>query len=86
MVERVPWMAPVDYEIMLFFDEHPILVSPKVLAADIEYDRHYVSKRCKILTEAGLLTKVETGLYELTETGQTYLEGDLDVSELEVDE
>jgi Mn-dependent DtxR family transcriptional regulator len=86
MVERVPWMAPVDYEIMLFFDEHAILVSPRVLAANIEYDRQYVSKRCRTLSEAGLLEVVDTGLYRLTETGHTYLEGDLDVSELETDE
>jgi len=82
MVEQVPWMAPVDYEILLFFDKHPIIVSPRVLAVNIEYDRQYVSKRCRALTEAGLLTAVDTGLFELTETGQTYLEGELDVSEL----
>ncbi len=86
MVERVPWMAPVDYEIMLFFDEHAILVSPRVLAANIEYDRQYVSKRCRTLTEAGLLEAVDTGLYQFTETGETYLDGDLDVSELAIDE
>ncbi|RZH67852.1 MarR family transcriptional regulator [Natrinema altunense] len=86
MVERVPWMAPVDYEIMLFFDEHAILVSPRVLAANIEYDRQYVSKRCRTLSEAGLLDIVDTGLYQLTETGTAYLEGTLDVSELEPSE
>lgn len=75
-------MAPVDYEIMLFFDEHAIQVSPRVLAANIEYDRQYVSKRCRILSESGLLEAVDTGLYQLTETGEEYLEGELDVSEL----
>ncbi|WIV68824.1 MarR family transcriptional regulator [Natrialbaceae archaeon AArc-T1-2] len=83
MVERVPWMAPVDYEIMLFFDEYPILVSPKVLAVNIEYDRQYVSRRCSALSDAELLESVDTGLYQLTEKGQAYLEGELDVSELE---
>ena len=86
MVERVRWMAPVDYEIMLFFDEHPIQVSPKVLAANIEYDRQYVGKRCGALADAGLLKSVGNGLYQLTETGRAYLEGELDVSELERDE
>ncbi|WP_176548199.1 MarR family transcriptional regulator [Natrinema sp. CBA1119] len=86
MVERVSWMAPVDYEIMLFFDVHPILVSPKVLAVNIEYDRQYVSRRCSALSDAGLLESVDTGLYQLTETGDSYLKGDLDVSELETDE
>ncbi|PGF17169.1 phage repressor protein [Natrinema sp. CBA1119] len=79
-------MAPVDYEIMLFFDVHPILVSPKVLAVNIEYDRQYVSRRCSALSDAGLLESVDTGLYQLTETGDSYLKGDLDVSELETDE
>lgn len=83
MVERVRWMAPVDYEIMLFFDEHSILISPRVLGANIDYDRQYVSKRCRTLSNAGLLTAVDTGLYQLTDTGRTYLEGNLDVSELE---
>ncbi|SEP68641.1 MarR family transcriptional regulator [Natrinema salaciae] len=86
MVERVPWMSPVDYEIMLFFDEHPIQVSPRVLAANIDYDRQYVSKRCRTLSDAGLLTAVETGLYQLTETGCDYLEGELDVRDLEIEE
>ncbi|MFA9504389.1 MarR family transcriptional regulator [Natrinema sp. H-ect1] len=83
MVERVSWMAPVDYEIMLFFEAHPILVSPKVLAVNIEYDRQYVSRRCSELTNAGLIESVDTGLYQLTDTGTAYLEGELDVSELE---
>lgn len=86
MVERVSWMAPVDYEIMLFFDEHAIQVSPRVLAANIDYDRQYVSKRCRALSEADLLESVETGLYQLTDAGHDYLEGELDVRELEDDE
>ncbi|ARS91766.1 phage repressor protein [Natrarchaeobaculum aegyptiacum] len=79
-------MAPVDYEIMLFFDEHAIQVSPRVLAANIDYDRQYVSKRCRVLSEADLLESVQTGLYQLTDTGHDYLEGELDVRELEDDE
>lgn len=79
-------MAPVDYEIMLFFDEHPILVSPKVLAVNIEYDRQYVSRRCSALVDAGLLESVDTGLYALTEIGEAYLEGNIDAKELEPSE
>jgi len=79
-------MAPVDYEIMLFFDEHAILVSPRVLAVNIGYDRQYVSKRCRKLSTAGLLTAVDTGLYQLTDTGDSYLKGELDVSDLEMSE
>lgn len=83
MVERVPWMKPVDYEIMLFFGTHDILVSPKVLSANIDYDRQYVSKRCGTLTEAGLLKTDGSGLYHLSETGTAYLAGSLDGDSLE---
>ncbi|NGM69096.1 MarR family transcriptional regulator [Natronolimnobius sp. AArcel1] len=76
-------MAPVDYEILLFFDTHPIKVSPKVLAVNIDYDRQYVSKRCVALTDAGLLESVETGLYEVSEMGDAFLEGEVDGRDLE---
>ncbi|ELZ08694.1 phage PhiH1 repressor protein [Natrinema thermotolerans DSM 11552] len=86
MVERVSWMAPVDYEILLFFDEHPIQVTPKVIAANIDYDRQYVGKRCSTLADTGLLKSAGTGLYQLTDTGYAYLAGELDISELETEE
>lgn len=86
MIERVPWMAPVDYEILLFFENHDIQVSPRVLAVNIDYDRQYVSKRCRTLSEAGLLETVTTGLYQLSETGRAYLAGELDGSDLVADE
>ncbi|WP_049888795.1 hypothetical protein [Natronococcus occultus] len=80
MVERVSWRSPVDHESRLCFDEHAIRVSPRVLAATIEYDRQYLSKRCRQLAEAGLLASGESGLYQRTERGRSYLEGELDVS------
>lgn len=83
MVERVEWMSPIDYEILLFFEEHDIHVSPKVLGANIDYDRQYTSKRCRKLLEEDILRKDEDGLYILTETGRRFLAGDLDASELE---
>ena len=83
MVERVRWMSPIDYEILLFFDEHDIRVSPKVLGANIDYDRQYTSKRCRKLLNAGILEKDENGLYQLTEKGRKFLAGDLDAEELE---
>ncbi|MFC4245457.1 MarR family transcriptional regulator [Natribaculum luteum] len=83
MVERVPWMKPVDYEILLFFDGCDIQVSAKVLSANIGYHRQYVSKRCVTLSDVGLLETDGTGLYWPSETGYAYLESDLDVDELE---
>ncbi|ADD03745.1 homolog to phage PhiH1 repressor protein [Natrialba magadii ATCC 43099] len=76
-------MAPVDYEIMLFFEDHPIQATPKVIAANIDYDRQYVGKRCSALANAGLLKTVGTGLYTLSEIGSSYLEGELETGTLE---
>ncbi|AXR77187.1 MarR family transcriptional regulator [Natrarchaeobaculum sulfurireducens] len=85
MVERVPWMKPVDYEILLFLDDHDIQISPKVLSANIDYDRQYVSKRCGVLTDVDLLESDGSGLYQLTDTGRAYLAGNLEVTDLEPD-
>lgn len=86
MVERVRWMSPIDYEILLFFEEHDIIVSPKVLALNIDYDRQYTSKRCRELTDKGILAQSGSGIYELSEKGREFLAGDLDAEELENEE
>ncbi|MFC4449812.1 MarR family transcriptional regulator [Halorussus aquaticus] len=83
MVERVRWMSPIDYEILLFFEDHDILVSPKVLAVNIDYDRQYTSKRCRKLTQEGILEQDDSGLYRLSDKGRKFLSGDLDAEELE---
>jgi len=83
MVERVSWFSPVDYEILMFFEDHDILASPKVIGSNIEYDRQYVSKRCRKLMGANLLRKDETNLYELTDFGRQFLAGDVEPAEIE---
>ena len=87
MVERVSWFSPVDYEILLFFENHDIEASAKVISANIEYDRQYVSKRLRELADESLLQKNdESGLYELSEHGRDFLAGDLNASDLEGDD
>lgn len=83
MVERVAWMSPIDYEILLFFEEHDILASPKVISANIKYDRQYTSKRCRELLKSGILEKSdEYGLYHLSELGKEFLTGEMDADDL----
>ncbi len=83
MVERVSWFSPVDYEVLMFFEDHDILASPKVIGNNIGYDRQYVSKRCRKLMGAKLLRKDESDLYELTEFGREYLAGEVEATEIE---
>lgn len=82
MVERVPWMSPIDYAILEFFEEHDIRATPKVIALNIGYDRQYTAKRLKKLSKAELLVKSEGGVYELSGTGRTFLAGELDADDL----
>ena len=83
MVERVSWFSPIDYEIMMFFEDHDIIASPKIISVNIEYDRRYTSKRCRKLEDTGLLTKEDDGLYQLTDFGRSFLAGNVDADDLE---
>jgi predicted transcriptional regulator len=83
MVERVAWMSPIDYSILEFFGDHDIVVSPKILSKNIDYEKQYIGKRCRVLVQHGLLQQPDRGLYELTEKGRAYLAGDLDTDNLE---
>jgi predicted transcriptional regulator len=82
MVERVSWFSPVDYEIFLFYEEHDILASAKVVAANIDYDRQYVNKRLRKLEDSGLFES-EDGLYRLSDEGRKFLDGRLSVDQVE---
>jgi Mn-dependent DtxR family transcriptional regulator len=54
--------------------------SPTAMKRDapIHYSREYVHKRCKKLSEKGLLKDLGNGVYVITDDGKAYLDGDLD--------
>ena len=83
MVQRVSWMSPIDYHILEFYEEHDIQASPKIVAANIDYDRQYTGKRLKALAEAGLFQQEGDGIYSLTENGRAFLSGEVEPDELE---
>lgn len=87
MVERVSWFSPIDYEILLFYEDHDILASPKVISVNIDYNRQYTSKRLNALSNHEIIHKDEdSGLFGLTDKGRKFLAGELDASELERDD
>ncbi|WP_229774209.1 winged helix-turn-helix domain-containing protein [Halocalculus aciditolerans] len=86
MVQRVEWMAPIDYWILEFFQEHDIKATPQVVAANIDYDNQYTGKRLNRMAEAGLFEKDEPGLFSLTDRGRAFLAGDLDADDLDADD
>jgi len=44
----------------------------------IHYSRQQVHRRCKRLTEEGLLKHLGNGIYVITDEGTAYLDGELD--------
>lgn len=81
MVERVEWFSPIHYEILDFFDNHGIYISPRDLAVNIDYTRKYVGNECRTLAEAGLLEN-DDGMYRLSDQGRAFLAGEIDADDI----
>jgi len=76
-------MTQADDRILETLEDSGLRLSPRILAANIDYSRHYIARRLAKLEEEGLVIKIEEGLYEITEKGRAYLAGDLDAEDLE---
>ena len=82
MRPRVPWMTSADNRILEFLDEKGIVATPHVIAVNIDYNRLYVNERIRVLAQNELVEKDDKPLYQITERGRQYLEGELDVDDL----
>lgn len=79
-------MTQADERVLEFLHEKDIIASPGVIAANIEYTGEYISRRCRVLTDAGLLQRVDASNYRITEFGVHFLAGDVDATTLDRDE
>jgi predicted transcriptional regulator len=75
-------MTSADNHILEFLDEKDIVATPQVIAANIDYNRLYVNERIRVLAQNKLVEKDDKPLYQITERGRQYLEGELDVDDL----
>ncbi|WP_256029645.1 winged helix-turn-helix domain-containing protein [Natronomonas aquatica] len=75
-------MTSADNHILEFLDEKNIVATPQVIAANIDYNRLYVNERIRVLAQNKLVEKDDKPLYQITERGRQYLEGELDVDDL----
>lgn len=48
----------------------------------VRFSSQYIGQRCKELAEHDLLRHLGNGVYVLTEEGEEYLKGEIDVAEL----
>lgn len=79
------WMTPMDDRILEVLNAGLVL-SPTIIAYNIDKSREAVGRRLSDLSESGLVRRVERGRYEITDIGQEYLEGEIDAAELEISE
>lgn len=80
------WMRPMDDRILEALQSCGLVLSPSIIAFNIEKSREAVTRRLAELTTHGLVERVERGKYRITDDGEQYLAGTLDVSELEQNE
>jgi DNA-binding IclR family transcriptional regulator len=76
---------PIDDRILEALESSGMILSPAVIALNIDKSRGEVNRRLSTLVEYGLVTRVKRGYYEITANGKQYLAGDLDASELDPD-
>ena len=83
MVRHISWFAKIDYPLLDFLSRHDLLVSPKIVGANLGHHRSYAGRRLRTLRDAGLLVQHENGLYELSDLGRQFLADDLSREEVE---
>ncbi len=83
MRPQVDWMNQTDDRILELLKESELILSPAVMAKNLEYNRSWVSERVGGLVEADLVEQVEDGYYRIGDRGRAYLAGEIDAGELE---
>lgn len=83
MRPRVDWMNQTDDRILELLDESDLILTPAVIAKNLEYTRNWVSRRIGKLGDADLVEPIDSGYYRITERGRAYLTGDLTADDLE---
>jgi len=76
-------MNQTDDRILELLEESGLILSPAVMAKNLDYSRSWVSERTGRLVQAGLVEQVDDGYYRVSDRGRAYLAGELDAEELE---
>jgi len=75
-------MTLVDDRVLEYLSEHESGTPVKMMReGPINYSRQHIDRRCKKLTEKGLLKHFGNGVYVITDDGEAYLDGHLDTQE-----
>lgn len=71
------WMVPMDDDILELFHSSHLVLTPAIIAYNIDRSREEVNRRLTQLEEGDLVERVERGKYRITALGEEYLRGEL---------
>ncbi|MEF8757542.1 MAG: hypothetical protein V5A33_04830 [Halobacteriales archaeon] len=70
------WMVPMDDEILSLFYGSDLVLTPAILAYNLDHSREAVNRRLSELADEGLVERVERGKYRISPIGEEYLSGE----------
>lgn len=84
MRKHADWMSIVDERILEFLAEHgprqPSQIREGLAEHGMEYNGKYLGRKCGELADHGLLQNLGNGIYTVTERGERYLSGELNLA------
>lgn len=84
MRQRADWMTQMDDQILELLQSAGIVLSPSIIAYNLDVSREGATRRLQKLTNYRLVDRVERGKYKISKSGSEYLMGKLDASKLEI--
>ena len=69
---------PIDDRILEALATSGLVLSPAVIAFNIDKSRSEVNRRLSVLVDHGFVSKPKRGYYKITEVGEQYLDGEID--------
>lgn len=69
---------PIDDRILEILSETGIILSPAVIALNIDKSREEVNRRLSTLADKGHVVRVKRGYYEISQQGEGYLQGEVE--------
>lgn len=73
--QHAEWMRPIDDAILELLYSSKLILTPAVIAYNIDYSRDEVNRRLTKLETKELVERIERGKYGLSEKGERYIEG-----------
>ena len=82
------WMTPVGRDVLERLQNEgnrELVLTPRLIAANTDWERDTIRRHVLTLSEHGLIEYYDeaAGIYQLSDRGRAYLQGEIDVEELE---